>query len=205
MIRRECMREGVTTAMITTRSLASNWGATATERAMSFPCDRYLFPFDSAYFRAVEVQAPAPLVFRWLCQLRVAPYSYDWIDNFGRQSPRQLISGMEKLKVGQSVMTIFRLVEFEANRQVTILLATARARAVYGEIAGSYVILPQKEHRCRLVVKLLVRYPKRGFWSLMQWFLPWGDLFMMRKQLLTLKHLVERQARDEERESNHHS
>ena len=75
---------------------------------MSFPCDRYLFPFDGAYFRAVEVQAPAPLVFRWLCQLRVAPYSYDWIDNCGRQSPRQLISGMENLQVGQSVMMIFQ-------------------------------------------------------------------------------------------------
>lgn len=182
--------------MTTTRSIVSAWGTTATERAMSFPCDRYLFPFDGAYFRAVEVQAPTPLVFRWLCQLRVAPYSYDWIDNFGHQSPRQLIPGMENLKVGQSVMTIFQLVEFEANRQVTILLATDRARAVFGEIAGSYVILPQTEDRCRLVVKLLVRNPKKGVWSLMQWLLPWGDLFMMRKQVFTLKHLAERQARD---------
>lgn len=202
MIRQEWMREGVITAMTTTRSFASTWGTTATERAMSFPCDRYLFSYDGAYFRAVDVQAPAPLVFRWLCQLRVAPYSYDWIDNGGRQSPRQLIAGMEKLKVGQRVMTIFQLVEFEANRHVTLLLATARAKAVFGEIAVSYVILPLTEHRCRLVVKLLVRYPKKRVWSLMQWFLPWGDLFMMRKQLLTLKHLAERQARDEEREGN---
>ncbi len=169
---------------------------------MSFPCDRYLAPFDNAYFRAVEVQAPAPVVFRWLCQLRVAPYSYDWIDNSGRQNPRQLIAGLDQLKGGQSVMTIFRLVDFEPDRHVTLLLATARARAIYGEIAGSYVILPQTEHCCRLVVKLLVRYPQRGLWSLMRWLLPWGDLFMMRKQLLTLKHLAERQARDEEKEKN---
>jgi hypothetical protein len=94
---------------------------------MSFPCDRYLSPFDGAYFRAVAVHAPAPVVFRWLCQLRVAPYSYDWIDNFGRQSPRQLIAGLENLKVGQSVMTIFQLVDFEPNRHVTLLLATERA------------------------------------------------------------------------------
>ncbi len=167
---------------------------------MSFPCDRYLAPFDNAYFRAVEVQAPAPVVFRWLCQLRVAPYSYDWIDNSGRQNPRQLIAGLDQLKGGQSVMTIFRLVDFEPDRHVTLLLATARARAIYGEIAGSYVILPQTEHCCRLVVKLLVRYPQRGLWSLMRWLLPWGDLFMMRKQLLTLKHLAECQTKDEEKE-----
>ncbi len=106
----------------------------------------------------------------------------------------------ENLKVGQSGMTIFRLVDFEQNRHLTLLLATQRARAVFGEIAGSYVILPQTEHCCRLVVKLLVRYPKKGLGSLMRWFLPWGDLFMMRKQLLMLKHLTERQIRDEEKE-----
>jgi hypothetical protein len=113
--------------MTTSDSLASTWGTTGAERAMSFPCDRYLSPFDGAYFRAVAVHAPAPVVFRWLCQLRVAPYSYDWIDNFGRQSPRQLIAGLENLKVGQSVMTIFQLVDFEPNRHVTLLLATERA------------------------------------------------------------------------------
>ena len=51
-------------------------------------------------------------------------FSYDWIDNFGRQSPRELVPGLERLAVGQRVMSIFRLVEFE--RDVHLTLATVR-------------------------------------------------------------------------------
>src|SRR5215469_11211746 len=104
------------------RSLASTWGTTAAERTPSFPCDRFLVPFDAAYFRAVPIRAPASLLFRWLCQLRVAPYSYDWIDNGGHLSPRELIPGLDQLQVGQRVMTIFQLVDFEPNQHLYWLL-----------------------------------------------------------------------------------
>ncbi len=180
--------------MKTSTSIAHTWGSTSIERTMPFPCDRYLPQPEGTYFRAVDVQAPAHVLFRWLCQLKVAPYSYDWIDNFGHQSPRHLIAGLENLEVGQRVMSIFKLVEFEPDRHLTIVMTTPRAIALFGEVAGSYVILPQGEQRCRLIAKLLVRYPKRGSWIAMRWFLPWGDLFMMRKQLMTLKQLAEQQA-----------
>jgi len=176
-------------------SIAHTWGSTPTERAQLFPCDQYLPNAESVYFRAVDVQASPHIVFRWLCQLRVAPYSYDWLDNGGRQSPRKLTPGLENLEVGQRVMSIFKLVEFEQDRHLTLVMATSRAIAMFGEIAGSYVIFPQTDQICRLVAKLLVRYPRKSFWSFMRWFLPWGDLVMMRKQLLTLKHLAESQAR----------
>ncbi len=177
--------------MKTSISIASTWGSTASERVMPFPCDRYLSNPDDTYFRAVDIQAPTHIAFRWLCQLRIAPYSYDWIDNFGRRSPHNLIPGLERLEVDQRVMSIFKLVEFETNQHLTIVMSSPQATAVFGEVAGSYVICPQTEQSCRLVAKLLVRYPKRGLWKAMRWFLPWGDLIMMRKQLLTLKQLAE--------------
>ena len=77
------------------------WGATAAERSAPFPCDRHVSGTSDALFRAVDVDAPAPRAFRWLCQLRVAPYSYDCIDNGGRPSPRTLTPGLEQLVVGQ--------------------------------------------------------------------------------------------------------
>jgi hypothetical protein len=180
--------------MKTSQSIARTWGSTSIERSMPFPCDRYLPQPEGTYFRAMDVQAPAPVLFRWLCQLKVAPYSYDWIDNFGHQSPRYLIPGLENLETGQRVMSIFKLVEFETDRHLTIMMAAPRAIALFGEVAGSYLIVPQGEQRCRLIAKLLVRYPKRGPWIAMRWLLPWGDLFMMRKQLMTLKRLAEQQA-----------
>jgi hypothetical protein len=178
--------------MVPSPSLAYSWGTTAAERAAAFPCDSYLISADSAYFRAVTVRAPAPVVFRWLCQLRAAPYSYDWLDNAGRQSPRRLTPGLEQLQVGQRVMLIFQLAEFAPDRHLTLRLMAPRARAMFGEVAISYVVVPQGEQSCRLVAKVLVRYPHAGTWSLMRWGLPWGDLVMMRKQLLTLKALAER-------------
>jgi hypothetical protein len=171
-------------------SIAHTWGSTAAERAMPFPCDEYLPNAEQSYFRAVDVRASAAVLFHWLCQLKAAPYSYDWLDNGGRRSPRRLIPGLEQLATGQRVMEIFELVAYEPDRHLTLVLTTPRAKAIFGSIAGSYVVLPSAEQGCRLVVKLLVRYP-RGSWSWMRWPLPWGDLVMMRKQLLTLKQLAE--------------
>jgi hypothetical protein len=126
--------------------------------------------------------------------LRVAPYSYDWLDNFGRHSPRELTPGLEELEVGQRVMTIFELVEFERDRHITLRLRRSRAP---GELAVTYLVLPRLEDGSRLMVKLLFRYRggRAGAWLAGQVF-PWPGLFMMREQLLTLKRLAEDGARE---------
>ena len=51
--------------------------------------------------------------------------------------------------------------------------------------------MPEGAERCRLVVKLVVRYPGGVTGTLMRQLLPWGDLVMMRRQLLNLKGLAE--------------
>ena len=175
-------------------SLAREWGSTAADRALAFPCNRHLRGPADALYRAIDVDAPPAVLFRWLCQLRVAPYSYDWIDNLGRTSPRTLTPGLEDLRIGQRVMTIFNLVEFEVDRHLTLVLH--RASAIFGEIACTYLVVPRPPDRSRLVVKMLCRYPRVPVvGALVRVLLPWGDLVMMRKQLLTLKELAEAQER----------
>ncbi len=166
------------------------WGSTADERADHYPCDDLIDGPRHELFRAVDVSAPAAIVFRWVCQLRAAPYSYDLLDNLGRRSPRELTPRLEDLAVGQRVMTIFRLVSFEPDRSITVDARTT----LFGYVAVTYRVVPGGDERSRLVAKLAVA-PRRGCLArVMDRVLPAGDLVMMRKQLLTLKSLAERDA-----------
>src|ERR1051326_8668600 len=135
---------------------AYTWGSTPEERRTGFGCDRHLPAADDAYFRALDVEAPASTVFRWVCQLRVAPYSYDWIDNFGRRSPQSLTPGLDELEVGQRAMTVFEIVDFEPGRHLTL----ATKRSAGGEFAVTYSVFPRGGAASRLVVKILARYPR---------------------------------------------
>ncbi len=67
-----------------------NWQATDADMQRPYPIDHYTQATEAVYWRAIDIQAPVAIVFRWLCQLQVAPYSYDWLDNGGRKSPEKL-------------------------------------------------------------------------------------------------------------------
>jgi hypothetical protein len=165
-----------------------HWGSTAEERAESYPCDRHAPTDAQALFRAIDVAAPPGLVFAWLCQMRVAPYSYDWIDNLGRTSPRERDPQNENLREGQRMMLVFRLVEFARGEHLTLVWD---GPAAMGRGALTYAVR-SRPGGSRLIVKVLYRLP---FWSPLRWILPAGDWVMMRRQLLTFQELAERDAR----------
>ncbi|NUS44506.1 MAG: hypothetical protein HOQ24_12555 [Mycobacteriaceae bacterium] len=157
----------------------TNWGATESERMLPLDCDSLLPKANGVAHRAVSIATPPSTVFPWLCQLRVAPYSYDLLDNFGKRSPRVLIPGMVNLEVGQRFMVLFSLSSFVVDRHITL-----RSERV----AVTYALLPT-ETGSRLVVRVRAVIPAAGLLTAP---LALGDLFMMRKQLHTLKSLAER-------------
>lgn len=175
-------------------SVSETWGTTAAERQVAFPCDALLTHIDAQLYRGITIHAAPEIVFRWLCQLRAAPYSYDWIDNGGRQSPQELTPGLDRLEIGQDVMTIFTLTSFDLNKHFTIRLKpSGAARSLFGDIAVSYLIVSKGGASCRLLVKLVVQHSRTLKGRFMRRFLPWGDVVMMRKQLMNLKRLAEAQ------------
>jgi hypothetical protein len=173
-------------------SAAFTWGTDEAERRLPFPCDGYVKQPDAVYFRGITVRTTPERLFRWLCQMRVAPYSYDWIDNRGRRSPRTLTPGADNLAVGQSMMRIFALVDFAKDRHISLRMKHGTgAFSLFGDLALTYLIVQESPATCRLLVKIVVRYPRSIKGALMRRVLPWGDLVMMRRQLLNLRTLAE--------------
>jgi hypothetical protein len=166
-----------------------HWGSTAAERALRLPCDDLVPDPDDVAWRAVSVRAAPATTFRWLCQMRVAPYSYDLLDNLGRRSPRTLTPGLDDLAVGQRIATIFEVASFARDEQLTMVLR--RARAAFGDLAITYATLPDGDGT-RLLVKLRVVYPRNLWGRAARHLLMPGDLVMMRKQLKTFAGLAER-------------
>ena len=150
-----------------------DWGATPEEVARHYPALDLKPQANLVLHRAVSVDAPDEVVFRWLCQLAVAPYSYDWVDNLGRRSPQQLTPGAERLVLGQRMTSGFRLGHVDHGRSLTIV---GYGSAITYEAGDG-----------RLVGCLACRFPR-----LLHLPLAAGDLVMMRRQLLNLKGLAER-------------
>ncbi|WP_233213649.1 SRPBCC family protein [Mycobacterium hubeiense] len=160
-------------------NLGCNWGAAPCELAAGMPCDALAPNAGTRADRAISIDAPPHIVFAWLCQLRAAPYSYDLLDNVGRRSPRQRDPQLTRLETGQRFMSMFTLESFVDGEHITL-----RAK----DVVVTYAVTPQG-HGSRLHVRVLFDGPR-----LLGQLLAVGDLVMMRKQLLTLKELAEREA-----------
>jgi hypothetical protein len=175
---------------VTLARVVAAWGATDDDVSRPLPCDELFPDADVVVHRAVDVAAPPDVVFRWLCQLRVAPYSYDLIDNLGHRSPQRLTPGLDRLVVGQPAMRVFHLASFRRPEQITF-----EHRGVFGRVVVTYAIL-FRDDGCHLLLRIRWSPPRLPVpRAVAVRVMAVGDLVMARRQLLNLKRLAERDAR----------
>jgi hypothetical protein len=160
--------------------IGDRWGVTDDEVARRYPCDDVVPDPVLAAWRGVTVHAPPERLWPWVAQVRLAPYSYDWIDNLGRRSPRQLRDLPEPV-AGERFTTA-------AGRRIGRILSAEPPKQLTGRLGFavmSYVLVPEDE-TTRLLLKIATEAGR-----LSSPLLSVGDLVMARRQLLNFKALAE--------------
>lgn len=66
--------------------------------------------------RRIKIRAGARDIYVWLTQLRIAPYSYDLIDNSGQKSPGYIIENLPPVKLNDHYLLAFHIIGFEENK-----------------------------------------------------------------------------------------
>ncbi|MEO7555866.1 MAG: polyketide cyclase [Acidimicrobiales bacterium] len=160
--------------------IGDRWGVTEAETQRHYGCDDFVSAPTMQAWRGVTVDADASTVWARLRQVRLAPYSYDLIDNLGRRSPRELRDVPEP-RVGAPFTRAFgldqgRVLAVDPGRQLTARIMSAHM---------SYAVVPEADGT-RLLLKVVARTHR-----VLAPALSLGDLPMARKQLLTLKGLAE--------------
>jgi hypothetical protein len=160
--------------------IGDKWGVSDRETTRPYPCDDFVVDPVLRAWRGVSVAAPPAAVWSWVKQIRLAPYSYDLIDNFGRRSPR-VLSDLPEPQPGDRFTAT-------GGRDQGRVVAAEPGVHLTAKILGaymSYVLVPDGAGT-RLLLKVVLRGSR--------WLAPVvsvGDLVMARRQLLNLKRLAE--------------
>jgi hypothetical protein len=161
--------------------IGDRWGVTPDETRRRYPCDLIVPDLVLQAWRGVTVEADPEQVWLWVKQIRLAPYSYDWIDNLGRRSPQRLC-GIPDPVPGEPFTVAM------GGHHFGHVLTVAPGEQLTGRIMGavmSYVLVPVGS-TTRLLLKVVT---SRG--RLTAPLLSVGDLVMARGQLLNFARLAE--------------
>lgn len=160
--------------------IGDRWGVTDSDVSRRYPCDDFVVSPALQAWRGVRVEAPAEVVWPWVTQVRLAPYSYDLIDNLGSRSPRNLV-GLPEPHVGEQFTTA-------GGRKVGRIVSVDPGEQLTGTIMGAFMsyVLVHQGHSTRLLLKVVMQTTR---WAALG--LSVGDLIMARRQLLNFKQLAE--------------
>jgi hypothetical protein len=173
-----------------------HWGATPEEVASALPGDARLPRSQFVCTRAITIDAPAAAVWPWLVQVgcgRGGWYSHDLLDNLARPSAREVLPGLQHLKIGQWVpmaagepteTNALRVEAFESGRWLLWSKPDSTWVWTLTDLGGD---------RTRLVTRVHAVYdwrrPARALLGGM--LLEFGDFAMMRRMLRGIKERAE--------------
>ncbi|MDH3248837.1 MAG: SRPBCC family protein [Acidimicrobiia bacterium] len=177
-------------------ALTERWGTLPHEPSMPMPGDELIKNPATSATRAVVIYTPPDQVYPWFAQMgpgRAGWYSYDWIDNRGVESAREInpewvVTG-PGVSMGGMAGLRFDIVDAAPGQHLVISVATKGPLA----FTMSYLFEPWGAAATRVLVRV------RGASEGGRWLDPAirlalgpGDLVMVRRQLLGVKERAER-------------
>ncbi|NQZ01716.1 MAG: hypothetical protein HRT45_13720 [Bdellovibrionales bacterium] len=133
----------------------------------------------------IQIAAPATEIWPWLVQMgngRAGWYSYDWLDNLGRQSSRKILSEHQNITKGES-FGLYSVDDYKEPEFLTFKFSK--------ESNMTWLLDEKSPQLTMLLTRVRVgRFPK---WLLKATLGP-GHLIMQRKQFLEIKKRVENKA-----------
>lgn len=131
-----------------------HWGASADEVRMRLEGDRMIARGATVSTRALDIDAPAEEVWRWMLQLgqgRGGFYSYDWLENLfaaDMRNAEMLEPRLLNLEVGDSI-------SFQSDGPATVVTLVEPERALV--LGDGWTLALRELERGR--TRLIVRYP----------------------------------------------
>lgn len=172
-----------------------SWGATAEEINGPVVGDDLCPDARASATRCITISAPPADVFPWIKQMgfrRAGWYSYDWIDNLGRRSARAIHPEWQDVVAGSTIPAgpssfIASIVEPPHAFVLTVPQRGIGKRLCF---TLAYELRPLSDGT-RLVTRMRARVNVPGGRLIERWLLTPGDGIMVRKQLKTLKKILE--------------
>jgi hypothetical protein len=168
------------------------WGASEEERGRPMPGDDLVEAPTFNATRAITIQAQPGDIWPWLAQVgvnRAGWYSYDWLDNLGRPSARQIIPELQDIKV-DDVMPMSP----DGKHGIRVHALDPPHSTIWGtpgDTSWAWLLDPQPDGSTRVITRVRSRYrwlsPSIAFSMLLEF----ADIWMLRRMLLNLRERVE--------------
>lgn len=143
--------------------------------------------------RNIKIHAGAADIFLWLNQLRVAPYSYDWLDNRGRRSPGYIIENMPPMKANTHILLAFHIFMFEEDSFMVCRFCEPVNRPLNLYLKSMFIEYrikidePDATLWCKIKSYLSEGFASTGFF----FFFSLANKIMMTRQLKNIRELSE--------------